>query len=370
VNGVLVLGAAFAISCGRIGFDAVGTGGGGDDGAHGDGIVLPHDTNIAFVTSIGVQPYTLGGLAGADMFCNTRAAAAQLPGTYVAWLSTSTVNAVDRLAGSRGWVRADGRPFVDTVAELVAGKMFYPLSVDEFGNAVPVLTDVETATLANGMYAGGDCVGYTSLGGTATEGFAVYATLYWTLGNQNAPDCGSLPRLYCFGTGMTTPVRPAAPSGRRAFLVPAWNPGGGIASADTACQTAATGASLAGMYRALLPTTGTTAISRFDLGGPMWQRADGADLAASTADLAAGQTLTALNYTADGTLVSTTNIAAWTGGMPNATGTDLTTCSSWTNNTTGNGRTGNYVATGSNAFDDIVATICSSVNFPIYCLQQ
>ncbi len=34
----------------------------------------------------------------------------ELPGTYRAWLSTSSVNAIDRVAGARGWIRVDGAP--------------------------------------------------------------------------------------------------------------------------------------------------------------------------------------------------------------------------------------------------------------------
>ena len=35
-------------------------------------------------------------------------------GTYKAWLSTSTVNAIGRLNGASGWVRPDGRPMVNS----------------------------------------------------------------------------------------------------------------------------------------------------------------------------------------------------------------------------------------------------------------
>ena len=53
--------------------------------------------NIVFATST-LQDGNLGGLAGADAICNTRASAAGLPGAYVAWLSSTTVDARDRLA--------------------------------------------------------------------------------------------------------------------------------------------------------------------------------------------------------------------------------------------------------------------------------
>ena len=42
----------------------------------------------------------MGGLAGADAFCQARAEAAHLSGHFFAYLSTAAVNAVDRLAGA------------------------------------------------------------------------------------------------------------------------------------------------------------------------------------------------------------------------------------------------------------------------------
>src|SRR5690606_988458 len=79
------------------------SGGGGDPDAGAADAALP--TNIVFVTSTQHVAQDLGGLEGADRICADRAAAAGLPGTYVAWLSTRTVDARDRLAGARGWVR-------------------------------------------------------------------------------------------------------------------------------------------------------------------------------------------------------------------------------------------------------------------------
>src|SRR5215510_6780649 len=85
----------------------------GDDTA-----ALEGAANLVFVTSQHVIAGQLGSLAAADAVCNESAANAGLPGVYVAWLSTSATNAIDRLAGARGWVRPDGRPFADTSADI------------------------------------------------------------------------------------------------------------------------------------------------------------------------------------------------------------------------------------------------------------
>src|SRR5213592_2896892 len=91
---------------------------------------VPTDANYVFVTSTTHAPDELGP-ADADRICNARAQAAGLPGTYVAWLSSSTEPARDRLGSARGWVRLDGLPFTDTLADLAAGKVFYPVGLDE-----------------------------------------------------------------------------------------------------------------------------------------------------------------------------------------------------------------------------------------------
>src|SRR5690606_37464596 len=94
------------------------------DGGDHDASVDPTEKhNVVFVTSTQQAAGSLGGLEGADALCRARAEAGGLPRpeSYVAWLSDDTVSAIDRLSGSRGWVRPDGRPFVDTLADLESG---------------------------------------------------------------------------------------------------------------------------------------------------------------------------------------------------------------------------------------------------------
>ena len=104
-----------------------------------------------FVTSQKYPP-RFQPLENADAKCNDAATAGGLPGEYRAWLSTAAIYARDRLAGARGWVRRDGSPFADTVDDLVAGKIFNPPLLDEFGNEVRSGIDdfVATGTDATG----------------------------------------------------------------------------------------------------------------------------------------------------------------------------------------------------------------------------
>src|SRR5947207_2017750 len=119
-------------ACGRLGFDAQRVGDGDGSGGTADGFVRGDVTitnNIAFLSQPTVVVGTLGSASAADQACGDQAIAAGLPGTYVAWISTSTSNAIDRLAGARGWVRVDGVPFADQLSELAASHLMSPLVI-------------------------------------------------------------------------------------------------------------------------------------------------------------------------------------------------------------------------------------------------
>src|SRR5436190_591044 len=108
----------------------------------------PPPPNYMFVTSGTHQP-PFGTLAAADNACNAAATAAGLPGTYRAWLSTSSVDAIDRIAGARGWIRPDGVPFADAPAHL------YCFGVDRLAPLAPVRTDGKVAFLSDGYFVPG-----------------------------------------------------------------------------------------------------------------------------------------------------------------------------------------------------------------------
>ena len=92
-------------------------------------------TSRVFVTST-TSDGNLGGLAGADMTCNSLAATAGLGGNWVAWLSTSTVDAKDRLPpGSGPFVRAvnTGVVIANDIPDLLDDLLENSISEDEFG---------------------------------------------------------------------------------------------------------------------------------------------------------------------------------------------------------------------------------------------
>ncbi len=321
--------------------------------------------NYAFVTSTVHAPTTFGGeLSGADAICAAAAGEAQLLGTYVAYLGSSTVRAPDRLGNARGWVRLDGAPVVDRVDDLTAGRLLHPIRVDELGEDVgdaagPVATGADSSGNTEDA-----CTDWSSAGGGYTWGYSAATTDFWT--STGFPDnCTTAVRLYCFGIAYDAALEITPVQGRRAFVsVQAFVPGGGLAAADALCASEASLAGLSGTFRALLGSSTSTAASRFDLSGRTWVRVDGIALADTPLDFMAGNLTAPPNVTAVGTYTSGT---VMTGGSP---GLVSSTCSDWTDSGVGPGGVGAGLSefAAPSAFDLAAPIGCAGA--PIYCLEQ
>jgi hypothetical protein len=84
------------------------------------------------------RPPDLGGLSGADAICNARAAAASLPGTYRAYLSDSSVDAVDRLTRSSGQYKlVDGTVVANDFAQFFCPSPIVPINKTELNTTPP-----------------------------------------------------------------------------------------------------------------------------------------------------------------------------------------------------------------------------------------
>jgi hypothetical protein len=325
--------------------------------------------NIVFVTSTS-QTGNLGGLAGADAICAARAAAAGLPGTYIAWLSTSgtsTINAKDRLGSARGWIRPDGLPFVDTVDDLTSGKIFYPPRLDEFGNDVGKQAATFTATTDTGLLnqMSGTCQNWTSTSGAVYGGWADGGTQVWTWFSYTG--CNAPLRLYCFGIDQSNPLASLTTTGRMAFAsINVFQSGGGIAAADTICQSEATAASFSGSYKALLATESASAASRFSMTGVAWVRPDGVAVVDKASDLATDLLLAPLNVTAGGMYLG--NYGIWVGANNLSDPGSGSTCSSWTSNS--NSLTGIGTSAGLSEMGWGESAACNANWMEIWCLQE
>ncbi|HRI71476.1 MAG TPA: hypothetical protein PK156_44890, partial [Polyangium sp.] len=86
-----------------------------------------------FVTST-IYKGDLGGLAGADAKCQTRAKAAGLDGEFKAWLSDSKTSAASRLTHAQvPYVRVDGSVLAKDWTEWTSGQLRVPLQLTELG---------------------------------------------------------------------------------------------------------------------------------------------------------------------------------------------------------------------------------------------
>lgn len=139
----------------------------------------------------------LGGTAGADAFCQGAADRAGLVGTYRAWLSTGTTNAIDRLSGEGPWETPGGDVAFDARPDM-AGPPFVDLT-DEHGVPLAAKSVAWTGTDDLGHAAGSDCSRWTasaaSSAGSVGDGLA--DSVHWG-GGAGARACNAPASLVCF----------------------------------------------------------------------------------------------------------------------------------------------------------------------------
>jgi len=162
------------------------------DAGDGGGVGGPKK---AFVSSTLVTG-NIGGVIGADALCNNAAKAANLPGVYVAWVSTQNSNAIDRVTANGPWQLVDGTQVFATKAELTGANLAQRFNKDEKGNVPPAAEDrVWTGTGANGRFNSADCNGWAGTAGGGLVGEAEQRNGGWTsLANE---PCTEVNRVYC-----------------------------------------------------------------------------------------------------------------------------------------------------------------------------
>ena len=144
------------------------------------------------------------GFVGADKICNDEAAG-KLSGSYMAWLSSSTVDASQRVGDM---ITKQGAAFhlinSDVVAadwdELVSGTLQRPIS--RTVNNAPVNRDVWTNTSTTGEKTSmtGSCLDWSSDddGYNGKYGRSDDSGPFWTSKPLPTINCSTLNRLYCF----------------------------------------------------------------------------------------------------------------------------------------------------------------------------
>ncbi|MFT3692787.1 MAG: hypothetical protein QM831_06585 [Kofleriaceae bacterium] len=326
---------------------SIGSGSGaGPDASTGSGsnIDVPADANFIFVSSTMYsfateqdQP-TLDGECHRLAMMNPRMA----DRTFIAAYQTRhTMTVQDRLAGAHGFYRPDGRPVGDMWLDMLPGRIWYPVSLDELGNRLyaPVFTGLDELGQT-----GDDCLMTET---TGVFGLSDTAGTIWITGH--APrGCSQPAHIYCISTDFAaTPTAPTAdPSGKHVWLSKAPYPGNGPTTAN-ACNAGG--------------LTGSPFV--FDKNGvPLdpvppadWYRSDGVFVGSDLAHLSAPVTTDqGGDYLGAG---------VWR-GKAGVNGATNDTCDSWTGSTM---LTGDYAESGDPQF--LTTVPCTMSNY-LLCFEN
>lgn len=166
------------------------------------GPITPASSRV-FVTSTTYNG-NLGGLAGADAKCQSRADAANLGGTWKAWLGDGTGSPSSRfIKSTNAYKRIDGQLIANNWNDLVDGNLQNPILVSEFGSNFN--SQVWTNTKIDGTvkYTGNaSCNNWTSNAANgldfSTNGISSRNDFNWTDTSGSSLPCNSIIRLYCF----------------------------------------------------------------------------------------------------------------------------------------------------------------------------
>jgi hypothetical protein len=167
----------------------------------GDAGATTAERAFVFVTSVHLDGPGVGGTTAADLRCTGLAHAHGLKGDYMAWISSSTSDAISRLPADGGpWYLTD--PSHDTIAfaslaDLVTNGPAAPIAFMEDGGRTPTPTLlVWTGTDPDGRAAAGaTCDDWVGTGGQGMSGSSVDGG-FWT--GSTTSNCDQEHPLYCF----------------------------------------------------------------------------------------------------------------------------------------------------------------------------
>lgn len=253
------------------------SGGGAATGGGGGGSATPETRLRVFITSVAYSG-NLGGLAGADALCTNAARAANKGGTWKAFLSSTTEDALSRIADVGPWHQelSDGtlvRTF-NNKANLTTSPLT-TLYVNEQGGGFQSSPDTYwSGTLQTGLRAFETCAGWT----TDSSSQRGHRGSAGTWAGQAAPTCDSAEAIVCFEQSRDPRPGPLPTSRKRVFITSVSYPGnlGGLAGADALCTNAALAATKGGTWKAFLSSSTEDALARIADVGPWYQElADG-----------------------------------------------------------------------------------------------
>lgn len=131
-------------------------------------------------------------VAVADAFCAQKASNAGLAGSYVAWYSDPSSNAIDRLTSEGIWARLDGTVVATSLANLTDGSIMAPISINDLD--ATVVSAVGTNTFNTGLLNPNSCAGSSpTFGDIGRSG----NTSNWSAGGGTV-SCAAFLRYFCF----------------------------------------------------------------------------------------------------------------------------------------------------------------------------
>jgi hypothetical protein len=123
----------------------------------------------------------VASIAAADTQCQDLAKTALLGGSWVAWLSDATTNALDRIPDVGPWYSMDGAMVFASRAQIVLGPV-HPINRDELGRSIGNGLAVWTGTYPDGGRAPETCTSWTTNdnAGRALIGIVGATSYEWT----------------------------------------------------------------------------------------------------------------------------------------------------------------------------------------------
>lgn len=160
----------------------------------------------AFVTSRtwtgNLKGMAASGVLGADAKCQAAAVMASLPGTFKAYVSTDSLDAIDRMADVGPWVTRDatGASVVVLPSRAALGDQntSRTFTTDETGATLPAMKEVWTGNLPNGKRdMGTTCRSWESAAATDSAEVGSLAGQTWQ--HDGPTTCDQQRRLLCLG---------------------------------------------------------------------------------------------------------------------------------------------------------------------------
>ncbi len=167
----------------------------------------PAASKRVFITSTSYNG-NLGGVAGANTKCQTQATAANLGGTWKAWISDGgALEAYQLTHAIVPYKLVNGTTIANNWTDLTDQSLLAPINVTELGTTLSSANNpayVWTNTADSGhpwdTQANLTCSGWTSNLSTQTApaGSFMETTWRWSTGENLKPTCNTTARLYCF----------------------------------------------------------------------------------------------------------------------------------------------------------------------------